>query len=117
MSILKIEKLKALALGGELGGVILVIAAIAAQTKKVIQKMQGLEVNLQKAGVRLKFMDYFHLLALVRNGFDSIKPLEIEFYDVFAMQLAKQNMDFCAHFQNNRVWMRAGFLGFGLLWV
>ena len=55
MSILKIEKLKALALGG----VILVIAAITAQTKETMQKMQGLEVNLQKAGIRLKFMDYF----------------------------------------------------------
>ena len=83
--------------------------AVTMQTKKATQTMQDLEVDLQKAGVRLKFMDYFHLLALVRNGFDSIKPLEIKFYDVFAMQLAKQNMDFCAHFQNNRVWMRAGF--------
>ena len=59
VSILKIEKLKALALGGELGGVILVIAAINAQTKKVMQKIRSLEVNLQKAGIRLKFMDYF----------------------------------------------------------
>lgn len=63
MSILKIEKLKTLALGGELGGVILVIAAINAQTKKATQKMQGLEVDLQKVGIRLKFTDYFHLLA------------------------------------------------------
>ena len=63
VSILKIEKLKALALGGELGGVILVIAAITAQTKEAMQKMRNLEVDLQKAGIRLKFMDYFHLLA------------------------------------------------------
>ena len=25
--------------------------------------MQNLEVDLQKAGIRLKFVDYFHLLA------------------------------------------------------
>ena len=49
MSILKIEKLKALALGG----VILVVVFITLHTKKSMQKMQGLEVNLQKEGVRL----------------------------------------------------------------
>ena len=106
--ILAVEKLKALALGGGLGGVILAVVVVTLQTKKAMQKMRNLEVDLQKVGVRLKFMDYFRLLALARNGFDSIKPLEIEFYDAFAMQLAKQNkrvsnlLDFCTHFQNNR---------------
>ena len=63
VSILAIEKLKALALGGGLGGVILVIVAVTMQTKKATQTMQDLEVDLQKAGVRLKFMDYFHLFS------------------------------------------------------
>ena len=35
---MKIEKLKALALGGEFGGVILAVVVVTMQTKKVMQK-------------------------------------------------------------------------------